>query len=354
MATIAKIKTASGFKYKAHIKVDGKNVKIKTFTRKTDARTWAKRIEADHELMESLGCKGAGLALKELAKEYMAQWKGQDTNQVIRVNFWAETIGHYKVVDVTTDIVRKQLKELEQGQCKRGDGVGKVKLMDKTRSPATVNRYRSVLSAMFKYAIGEGYTVLNPVTKVPAKALDNQIVRYLSDNERNSLLSACKQSSWKHLHLVVLLGMTTGMRKAEMMNLKWSDIDFTRSVAMLATTKNGEPRHCPIPSIVMVELKKIRQVGDVLIFPSRLIPTQPIEFKKHWSKALKQANIADFRFHDLRHTAASYMVMNGMTLFEAATVLGHKDTQTTTRYAHLSVDHVSKATEKAMANVFNS
>ena len=69
MATIAKIKTASGFKYKAHIKVDGKNVKIKTFTRKTDARTWAKRIEADHELMESLGCKGAGLALKELAKE---------------------------------------------------------------------------------------------------------------------------------------------------------------------------------------------------------------------------------------------------------------------------------------------
>jgi len=145
MATIEKTKTASGFKYKAHIKIDGKNVKIKTFTRRTDARTWAKRIEADLELMESLGCKGAGLTLKELAKEYMLQWKGQDTNQVIRVKFWGEALGNYKVVDITTDIVRNQLKILEQGQCKRGDGVGKAKLMDKTRSPATVNRYRSVV-----------------------------------------------------------------------------------------------------------------------------------------------------------------------------------------------------------------
>ena len=167
------------------------------------------------------------------------------------------------------------------------------------------------------------------------------------------MLAACRQSSWKPLYRLVLLAMTTGMRKAELMNLRWSDIDFTRAVAMLATTKNGEPRHCPIPSVALDELKAVRQVGDSLVFPSKKIPTQPFEFRKHWFKALGEAGIEDFRFHDLRHTAASYMVMNGMSLYETATVLGHKDTQTTARYAHLSIEHVSNLTEKAMSGILD-
>jgi len=354
MATIAKVKTSTGFKFKVLIKIDGKTVKIKTFTRKTDARVWAKRIEADYELMESLGCTGASLSMRELAAEYIAQWTGKDANQALKVKFWAEALGDLKIIDVTTDIVRAQLKELENGQCRRGDGTGKVKLMDRTRSPATVNRYRSTLSAMFKYAIGESYTTQNPVTKIPVKPLNNEIKRYLSDDERVRLLAACKESSWEKLHLLVLLGMTTGMRKSEMMNLKWSDIDFTRSVAMLATTKNGDTRHSPIPSIAMNELKKIRQVGSGLIFPSKLMPTKPFEFKKRWASALEQAGITNFRFHDLRHTAASYMVMNGMTLHETGVVLGHKSTQTTVRYAHLSLSHISQATDKVMNNVFTA
>ena len=148
--------------------------------------------------------------------------------------------------------------------------------------------------------------------------------------------------------------MTTGMRKSEMMNLKWSDIDFARSVAMLSTTKNGDPRHCPIPSIAMMELKKFRGIGDGLVFPSKLLPDQPIVFKKHWLKALERAGVSGFRFHDLRHTAASYMIMNGVDIYETATILGHKDVQTTQRYAHLSTDHISKANEKAMAKIFNN
>ena len=77
--TIAKIPNRSGFKYKAHVKKNGKNLKIKTFTRKTDARTWAKRIEADFELMEALGCKGSSLTLSQLADEYLDDWSGKDT-----------------------------------------------------------------------------------------------------------------------------------------------------------------------------------------------------------------------------------------------------------------------------------
>ena len=351
--TIAKIKTHSGYKYKAHIKKNGKNLKIKTFTRRTDAKTWAKRIDADVELMESLGCNGSDLTLAKLADEYVTQWSGKDPNQLIRTDWWVNRMGHYKLVDITTSLVREQLNALAEEQCRRGDGLGKTRVLDRNPSPATLNRYRSVLSSIFKYAVGEGYVASNPVTKIPAKTLNNKIVRYLSNSERQNLLAACQQSSWKPLYRLVLLAMTTGMRKSELMNLRWSDIDFTRSVAMLATTKNGEPRHCPIPSIALNEFKLIRQVGDGLVFPSEKIPTKPFEFRKHWDKAINVAGIKGFRFHDLRHTAASYMVMNGMSLYETATVLGHKDTQTTTRYAHLSTEHVSRLTESAMSAVLD-
>jgi hypothetical protein len=93
--TIAKVKTKSGlgFKYKALVRKNGKNLKIKTFARKTDARTWARRIEADHELMEALRCSGASLTLNELADEYVDQWRGKDPNQLIRVAHWAEVLG---------------------------------------------------------------------------------------------------------------------------------------------------------------------------------------------------------------------------------------------------------------------
>ena len=251
-------------------------------------------------------------------------------------------------------MVREALEALGKGLCKRGDGVGRAKNLDRNPAPATINRYRAVLSSMLKYAVSQGYITSNPVAKVPTKALNNKIVRYLSDTERQDLLAACRKSSWKPLYRLVLLAMTTGMRKAELMNLRWSDIDFTRAVAMLATTKNGEPRHCPIPSVALDELKAVRQVGDSLVFPSMKIPTKPFEFRKHWFKALDKAGIEDFRFHDLRHTAASYMVMNGMSLYETATVLGHKDTQTTARYAHLSTEHIASATEKVMNSVFNT
>ena len=253
--TIAKIKTRSGFKYKAHVKKNGKNLKIKTFTRRTDAKAWAKRIDADVELMESLGLKGSGLTLSQLVDEYVAKWTGKDPNQLSKANWWVNRIGHYKLVDITTSLVREQLNALAEEPCVRGDGLGKTQVLDRNPSPATLNRYRSTLSSMFKYAVGEGYMASNPVTKIPAKTLNNKIVRYLSDTERQDLLAACRQSSWKPLYRLVLLAMTTGMRKAELMNLRWSNIDFTRSVAMLATTKNGEPRHCPIPSVALVELK---------------------------------------------------------------------------------------------------
>ena len=101
----------------------------------------------------------------------------------------------------------------------------------------------------------------------------------------------------------------------------------------------------------MTELTRFRQIGTGLVFPSTKKLEKSFEFRKHWEKALKEAAIEDFKFHDLRHSAASMLVMNGATLYEAGQVLGHKSTQTTARYAHISIQHKQQLTDRIMGNL---
>ena len=193
----------------------------------------------------------------------------------------------------------------------------------------------------------------NPVDGIFIDATPNQIERFLDDRERKALLSSCQESTWDKLYLVVLMAITTGMRKAELANLRWTDINFDKGLAKLATTKNGSPRINPIPATALDELKKFRQVGNGLIFVSSYDLEKPFDFRVQWKRALQRANIKNFRFHDLRHTAASFLVMGGASLHETAEILGHKSTQTTRRYAHLSTDHKSALTERVMGTIFN-
>ncbi|MBT4147549.1 MAG: site-specific integrase [Gammaproteobacteria bacterium] len=137
-------------------------------------------------------------------------------------------------------------------------------------------------------------------------------------------MEACHESSWDKMHLLILLAITTGMRKAELSNLRWSDINFEKGLASLKDTKNGNPRINPIPSIAFDELKTSRQIGNGLIFFSPNNSEKPFDFRKQWYATLKRANINNLLFHDLRHTAASYLVMAGATLHEAWQILGHK------------------------------
>ena len=135
------------------------------------------------------------------------------------------------------------------------------------------------------------------------------------------------------------------------MNLRWLDIDLVQSIAILRDTKNGDPRILPLPKVAVAELKPRREVGNGLVFPSRRIPRKPFEFRKQWTKALDDAGIKDFRFHDLRHSAASDLVLGGATLHEAAEVLGHRSVATTKRYAHLSTGHKAELVERVLGGV---
>ncbi len=125
----------------------------------------------------------------------------------------------------------------------------------------------------------------------------------------------------------------------------------------MAETKNGEPRVLPLTEELLAELMRFKGEGDqedIFVFASERQPEQPYDFRKHWVKARETAKLTDFRFHDLRHTAASLLAMRGATLLQIADVLGHKDTVVTKRYAHLCVDHKQQLIDQVMGGMLES
>ena len=275
-----------------------------------------------------------------------------------KVEWWSDRLGDKRIINISAADIRNYLDDYATGKARRGDGVDKhgnpkTKATQRNRAPATVNRMKAAISAIFKYARQQGYLTVNPVSAIANRTEKNRRVRWLSDDERKALLAACRKSQWNKLHLLVMLALTTGARLGELLGLCWSDIHFSNKSAVLHDTKNGEIRILTLPTPTINVLLPFREVGDGLVFPSDKTPQKPYEFRKHWIKALVEADISDFRFHDLRHSAASYLVMNGATLYEAGEVLGHKSVETTRRYAHLSTQHKAELTERIMGAIFN-
>jgi integrase len=188
----------------------------------------------------------------------------------------------------------------------------------------------------------------NPMRKITKNKEPRGRTRFLSDEERRVFMDACKTSYYKPLYLIVVLALSTGARKSEIMNLRWPDIDFQRKQIILHETKNGERRVLPLAGLaldLMRDHNKVRDLNTDLLFPFGK-PPKPYEIRPPFERAIKEAELKDFRFHDLRHSAASYMAMNGASPAEIAEVLGHKTLQMVKRYAHLSEAHTHSVVAK--------
>ena len=192
------------------------------------------------------------------------------------------------------------------------------------------------LSNVSSYAMLAQSVVNNPVMKVSRLKESRGRVRFLSDSEREALLAACHESDNKYLYSIVVLALSTGARKNEVLNLKWENVDFNRQVITLHETKNGERRLLPLQGYayeLILALSKRRVFTSEHLFPSDRTD-KPVEIKKAWEISIKRAGIEDFRFHDLRHSTASYLAMDGASMTDIAEVLGHKTLQMVKRYAH--------------------
>jgi len=225
-------------------------------------------------------------------------------------------------------------------------------------APATVVRYLAVLSHLYTVASSEWeWLENNPVRRVRRPKLPRGRVRFLEKDELSALLRACHQSEHPCLYPIVVLAVSTGMRKGEMLGLRWQDVDLVRNRITLEQTKNGDRRSVPLVGrarAVISGYARVRRIDTPLVFPSRRKPTVPADLRKPWAKVVEMAELADFRFHDLRHTCASYLAMSGATLAEISEVLGHKTLAMVKRYAHLSESHTTKVVERMSRHMFRS
>lgn len=221
--------------------------------------------------------------------------------------------------------------------------------------PQSVTTYLRALSAVLTVAVDD-YEWLpeNPLRKVRKPALPPHRVRWLTQEEQGRLLRACEQSSCAMLYPVVLMALTSGARKLEILLRRWSDVDWEQGLLRLVHSKNKERRtiHMPQSTLVVLRGWQSRQMpGSPWLFPGERTGRPPARIRRPWTQAVHQAGLHDFHFHDLRHTTASYLAMQGCTLLEIGAVLGHTSLTSTKRYAHLSPSHTAALVER-MAQAF--
>jgi integrase len=268
-----------------------------------------------------------------------------------RLSWWRKRIGEKLLQEITPALIAQCRDELSNENLtvrRRGtDGVVSRVATEKIRSGATTNRFLAALSSACAYGVKElGWLERNPVERVSKPKEDAGRVRFLDDKELPKFLEACRKNN--DLYLAVLLSLTTGGRQAEIMSLRWGQIDLKSARATLyaGTTKNDDARVLPLVGeayTLLKERSKVRNLTDDRIFPptKRAVISDYISFDKPFAAALEEAKITDFHWHDLRHTCASYLMMNSVSPLEIAKVLGHRTLAMVGRYAHLAPSHVS-------------
>ncbi|MDD2899486.1 MAG: site-specific integrase [Desulfuromonadaceae bacterium] len=368
MANIQKVEGKRGAKFRALVRIKGFPPQSATFDRITDAKKWVqdtesairerryfKTAEAQHHTVEDM--------IKKYVKDVLPQKK--TTKDVsLHLNYWKEQIGAYMLSDVTPamlgEVKERLLSEpiIKTRKVSRKAGCAVIETKSQ-RNGATVNRYMASMSHCLSVAANEWqWLEVNPMQKVKKLKESRGRVRFLDDDERERLLKACQESVNPFLYTVVVLAASTGMRHGEIMNLSWSDIDFSNRRIILEETKNGERRAVALVGKaleLLQELKKqkVRRIDNNLVFPGSHVRNKGhASLRPAFLAALKKAKIENFKFHDLRHSAASYLAMNGASLTDIAAVLGHKTLAMVKRYSHLSDSHVSSVVESMNKKIF--
>lgn len=342
MATLTPRTTKDGrTRWSVLIRLRGYPTEHKTFRTKTQARLWAEKRQ--NELREGRDLfrrEAERHTLGELIDTYLEDFapysRGQRSLRTkrMRLRWWREEIGERRLCDVTPALV---------SECKRRllvepmPGGGQ-------RTGSTVNRYLAELSRTFTIALKElGWVESNPVQRVERLPESRGRTRFLDDTERARLLRACRESYSRHLYPAVAVALGTGGRYSEVLGLRWRDVNLRPGEAAVTfrDTKNGETRSVALDGLALDALRcahGFRRLDTDRVFPSRT-HDRPVDVRHAFDRAVAAAGLEDFRFHDLRHTFASYLAMSGATLAEIADALGHKTLAMVKRYSHLSQEH---------------
>jgi integrase len=218
-------------------------------------------------------------------------------------------------------------------------------------APGSVVKELNILKHLFHLAMEWEIVPVNPAQGVKMPRVPAGRVRYLQPAELHTVLEACPKWLWPIAGLLAF----SGMRRSEVLGLRWLDVDRNGERLMLPQTKNGDGRIVWLNALACQVLDSIAKNGarpTDLVFPAR-DGISPENVSLAFLRACRKVGIADFRLHDLRHTAASWLRMSGADLQDVAELLGHRDLRMTKRYSHLSPAHLSAAV-KRLDSVFGN
>lgn len=330
MATIQRRKNKDrSVSYVAIVRVRPYRAASKAFGSREAAAAWADELERRLRSQRDQGgiredvtaLTVAGLIAEFLRDPETLQLRYKDSLESL-LDWWTANYGSTKVLQLNVLTLREAREKLRHGG----------------RKPATVNRYLSGLRSCWNWGRASG---LVPQDKLwPARLMLTEPegrTRFLSDEELARLLGEATKAS-KLMLAAVLVSLATGVRQGELLRLKWGDIDFGKQRLTVQLAKNKERRTVHLPASAIAALKALKQapvVGANVFTLESGDPLDKTTLEYHWRALRKAASLQDFRWHDLRHSCASFLAQNGASLLEIGSVLGHKSANITKRYAHL-------------------
>lgn len=344
-----------------------------------ERRLKAERIQKDEEerrAKEKQETKAKSVYLTFIEEIYHPYLKGHLRNGVNNADNVRETMGNlrnlFKEFHHLTleEITLEQIDEWKQRRQAEG------------RKPATINRQLNDLRACLNKAVERGYIASCPKVK-RYKTDDDARCRYLTKEENQSLRAALTArdkaikdgrhsgNGWRkdrgrkpmadlsartfadHLEPAVLLSLNTGLREGALFSLKWADINFEQRYLTAAGyfAKSGKTQRIPLNAEALEILKQWKSqpgIKSQWVFPGK--DGSPIKnAETAWKGVLRDSQITDFHWHDLRHTFASNLVMAGVEIYTVSQLLGHSDVKLTMKYAHLAPNHKQEAVEKLVS-----
>lgn len=352
MATIKEVKNKHGLSYQVTIRIKPYKTIYKTFKdasprkAKKDAQQWASKIEYEmaHGLYKEYNnpiCSNREniSTMQDLItffqNEVASQRYRTPEKYSVMYSWWIAKIGSIKVQDLSASMLSSCKHILKTEKIKKGK-------QEVVRGNNTINKYLMCLSAVLTYAVKELELIdVNPISKVGTLPKPDGRKRFLSIDEIQNLVSACKSHS-DFLYMFVLLSLSTGGRYSEILKLTINNIDFQNNQVFFLNTKNKEDRGVPVSAEVLQTVKDYIQKNNIEEYLFLNKKTNKLYYVRGvLQEVIKNVGLKDFHIHDLRHTTASYIAMNGGSLLDIAEILGHKSLVMARRYSHLTQKHTA-------------
>lgn len=319
MATIRKLRG----RWQAQVRRRGVPPRAKSFDKRSDAERWARDLEAEADRSGWIADTRA--AEKTTLGELLARYANEVTptkrgaiSEKSRINSIVRCpIAHRTLAKLTSSDVATYRDERL-----------------KTVAPATIVRELNTISHAIEIATREWglWVPRNPVKLVRRPPVPRGRTRRLKEGEELRLLDACHRGRTPLLKPLIIFAIETGMRRGELLDLRWEHVDLKLSVAHLPLTKNGDSRDVPLSRRAVQTLQELRAGG---VKHERVFPMTGNAVRLAFEHLRARAGLSDFHFHDLRHEAISRLFEKGLNIAEVSAISGHRELKMLQRYTHL-------------------